>query len=151
ELNDVDRVRELIRKGEQALNIKVARLDDLASDAAGSFHIAQILCHELCLDAGVTECQQQLARIETSVEKVKDRVLNELSRTFRARATAFARGKRFRREGRAPYLHLLRYLITSNDWTCQVDDVIASNSKIRGSLGQVIDKGYLESFLHEDK
>lgn len=33
---------------------------------------------------------------------------------------------------------------------CKVDDVIASNSKIRGSLGQVIDKGYLESFLREE-
>lgn len=151
EINDIARVRELIMKGEQALNIKIAHLEELATDAAGSFHITQILCHELCLDAGVTECQNQATSIETSIEKIRDRVLNELSRTFRARAITFARGRRFRREGRAPYLHLLRYLITSNEWTCNVDDVIASNSKIRGSLSQVIDKGHLETFLHEDK
>lgn len=151
ELNDIDRVRQLIRKGEQALNIKIAHLEELAKDAVGSFHITQILCHELCLDADVTECQDQLTSIETSVEKIKDRVLTELSRTFRARAITFARGRRFRREGRAPYLHLLRYLITSNEWTCNVDDVIASNSRIRGSLSQVIDKGHLGSFLQEDK
>lgn len=99
----------------------------------------------------ITECQERPTKLETSIEKIKDRVLNELSRTFRARAVSFARGRRFRREGRAPYLHLLRYLITSNEWTCNVDEVIASNSRIRGSLGQVIDKGHLESFLKEDK
>jgi hypothetical protein len=151
ELNDIDRVRQLIRKGEQALNIKIDHLEELAKDAVGSFHITQILCHELCLDVGVTESQSQLTRIETSLEKIKERVLNELSRTFRARAVTFARGRRFRREGRAPYLHLLRYLITSNEWTCNVDEVITNNSRIRGSLGQVIDKGHLETFLQEDK
>jgi hypothetical protein len=149
ELNDVELVRELVRKGEAALNIKIANADFLAKDAAGSFHIAQILCHELCLDGGITERQEQPVKIETSVEKVKDRVLNELSRTFRNRAVSFARGRRFRRAGRAPYLHLLRYLITSNEWTCNVDDVISSNASVRGSLSQVIDKGHLESFLHE--
>ncbi|WP_253586219.1 TIR domain-containing protein [Bradyrhizobium japonicum] len=151
ELNDVERVRQLIKKGEEALNITITSADSVARDAAGSFHIAQILCHELCLDADITECQERPTKLETSIEKIKDRVLNELSRTFRARAVSFARGRRFRREGRAPYLHLLRYLITSNEWTCNVDEVIASNSRIRGSLGQVIDKGHLESFLKEDK
>lgn len=149
EVNDIGRVRELIQKGERALDIKIDRLEDLAKDSAGSFHIAQILCHEICLDAGITERQVQVTRVETSIEKIKDRVLNEISRTFRARTITFARGRRFRREGRAPYLHLLKFLITSDDWTCNVDDVIANNSRVRGSLGQVIDKGYLEGFLRE--
>lgn len=51
ELNDVERVRQLIKKGEEALNITITSADSVARDAAGSFHIAQILCHELCLDA----------------------------------------------------------------------------------------------------
>ncbi len=151
ELNDIDRVRELVKKGEQALNISVTAAEHIAREAAGSFHIAQILCHDLCLDAEVTECQSLPTKIETSLEKIRDRVLNELSRTFRARAVTFARGRRFRRAGRAPYLHLLRYLIISNDWTCNVDDVITNNSTVRGSLSQIIDKGHLETFLKENR
>jgi hypothetical protein len=149
EVNDTAKVRELITKGERALNIQIACADQLAQDAGGSFHIAQILCHELCLNDGVTEGSDQKTAILTSLASVKERVLTELSRTFLDRAVEFARGRRFRREGRAPYLHLLYWLAKSEDWTCSVDQVLAENPKIRGSLGQVIDKGYLSEFLEE--
>jgi hypothetical protein len=76
-------------------------------------------------------------------------VLDELSRTFQARAIDFARGRRFRREGRAPYLHLLTYLTRSEEGTCSIDQVLANNQNIRGSLSQVIEKGHLEDFLNE--
>jgi hypothetical protein len=132
-----------------ALNIKIDSADALATDASGSFHIAQILCHELCLLSGVTERCDNTTRIETSVEAIKERVLAELARTFRDRCIEFARGRRFRREERAPYLHLLLYLIKSEEWTCSIDQVLAANPSIRGSLGQVVDKGHLKDFLSE--
>ena len=55
EVNEVKKVRELIAKGEAALNITIDSADKLAEDSAGSFHIAQILCHEMCLNEGITE------------------------------------------------------------------------------------------------
>jgi hypothetical protein len=149
EVNDTAKVRELISKGEEALNIQIACANALAEDAGGSFHIAQILCHEICLNDGVTECSDQKKAIVASVESVKGRVLTELSRTFLERAVEFARGRRFRREGRAPYMHLLLRLAKSDDWTCSIDQVLAESPKIRGSLGQVVDKGHLADFLKE--
>jgi Holliday junction resolvasome RuvABC ATP-dependent DNA helicase subunit len=106
EVNDTGKVRELIAKGEEALNIQIACATSLADDAGGSFHVAQILCHEICLKDGVMEASDQKRLLFSSLESVKERVLNELSRTFLDRAVDFARGRRFRREGRAPYLHL---------------------------------------------
>jgi hypothetical protein len=149
EVNDTAKVRELISKGEQALNIQIGCANALADDAGGSFHIAQILCHEICLNDGVTESSDQKRAIVASIESVKGRVLTELSRTFLERAVEFARGRRFRREGRAPYMHLLHRLATSDDWTCSIDQVLAENPEIRGSLGQVVDKGHLADFLKE--
>jgi hypothetical protein len=149
EVNDTSKVRELISKGEQALNIQIGCANALADDAGGSFHIAQILCHEICLNDGVTESSDQKRAIVASIESVKGRVLTELSRTFLERAVEFARGRRFRREGRAPYMHLLHRLATSEDWTCSIDQALAESPEIRGSLGQVVDKGHLADFLKE--
>jgi hypothetical protein len=150
EVNDLDKVKQLIKKGEEALNVKIEFADHLARDASGSFHMAQILCHELCLRSDISERSDVPIRLETSVESIKARVLDELSRTFKSRAIEFARGRRFRREGRAPYLHLLDFLRESNEWTCSIDQLLASNPSIRGSLGQVVDKGHLRDFLNEN-
>jgi hypothetical protein len=110
DFNPTERVRELIRLGETALNISISCADALAKDAEGSFHIAQILAHELCLTAEITERQEVHKNAKVSIEAVKDLVISELGRTFKDRTLHFARGKRFRRAGRAPYLHLLRWL-----------------------------------------
>lgn len=150
EVNELDKVRQLIERGEKALNITIDFADHLARDASGSFHMAQILCHELCLRSDITERSEAPLRLETSVESVKARVLEELSRTFKPRAIEFARGRRFRREGRAPYLHLLDFLRGANEWTCSIDQLLASNPEIRGSLSQVVDKGHLRDFLSEN-
>jgi hypothetical protein len=149
EVNSVTKVRQLIQRGEEALNITIQCADAIAVDASGSFHMAQILCNELCLNSDISERSDTLLKLETSIESVKGRVLSELSRTFQARAVDFARGRRFRREGRAPYLHLLTHLTRSEEGTCSIDHILANNQNIRGSLSQVIEKGHLEDFLNE--
>ena len=151
DINPTERVRELIRLGENALNIDIPSADALAKDAEGSFHIAQILAHELCLAAGITERREVHTRAEVSIETVKDLIIEELGRTFRDRTLHFARGKRFRRAGRAPYLNLLRWLAESEQWTLPIDHAIATHPDSRGSVGQIVEKGYLESFLGESE
>jgi hypothetical protein len=49
ENNPEFKVRELIEKGEQALNTKINVADEIVSAAHGSFYIAQLLCHEACI------------------------------------------------------------------------------------------------------
>jgi hypothetical protein len=46
-------------------------------------------------------------------------------------------------------LHLLFGLAQSEEWTCSIDQLLAENPKIRGSVSQVIDKGHLADFLKE--
>jgi len=59
EINSVEAIRELISKGERALNISISCADAVAADAGGSFHITQILCHELCLIERITESAEE--------------------------------------------------------------------------------------------
>jgi hypothetical protein len=115
--------------------------------AYGSFHIAQMLCHEMCLSARVLERCDSHHVINSSLEVVREHVLDELGRAFYEKARRIATGPRLRREGRAPYLHMLRCLAESADWSLQLDRALAQHRDHRGSVGQIIDKGYLHDYL----
>ncbi len=140
-------VQELVEKGEHALNIQINTKNDLVNDCHGSFHIAQMLCRELCLSAGILEKSEQPIALDVSLELVRERVLDELGRAFGEHARKLATGPRLRREGRAPYLHMLRWLAESEDWSLQLDHALAQHPDHRGSVGQVIEKGYLHEYL----
>ncbi len=49
ETNSEERIEELIIKGEAALNITFNTRRQIVEDSHGSFHIAQMLCREMCL------------------------------------------------------------------------------------------------------
>src|SRR5262249_8659633 len=66
------------------------------------------------------------------------------------RTKRFARGTRFRREGRAPYLRLLHLLALSQEWSLNVDQAVAANPGLSGSITQIVEKGYLEDLISDD-
>ena len=43
--------------------------------------------------------------------------MSDLGRQFKEVAVTFARGSKIRREGRAPYLHILRWLSEAEEWS----------------------------------
>lgn len=150
ETNPDERVLELVGKGESALNVCLNTREELVRDSHGSFHIAQMMCRETCLSAGVLERSNEQRQLSVSLEIVRERLLNELGRTFFEPARKFATGPRLRREGRAPYLHVLNWLAQSEDWSIQLDAALAQHPEHRGSVGQIIDKGYLKDHLEQN-
>jgi hypothetical protein len=151
EANPLSLVEELIHKGEQALNITIPFHKEVAKEAQGSFHLVQKLCHEACILSGITECVDDNAILDVGLDVVKEKVLEELEQSFLEIATKFARGPRLRREGRAPYLFLLRWLAISEEWSLKVDEAIVRYPNHKSSVGQVVDKGYLERFLSQNQ
>lgn len=149
EANPPEKIEELISKGEAALNIRIRDKVAIAQRAQGSFHIAQVLCHNLCLEAGVTETQAETKVIDISVDVVVERVMADLTRQFLVPSIAFAQGTKIRREGRAPYLHILKWLSESEDWSLDIEEAMRAHPDHKGSIGQVIDKGHLETLLRE--
>jgi hypothetical protein len=150
EANPIDRIFQLIIKGEEALNIKINIRDDIVKEAQGSFHITQMLCHETCLDAGILEEQIKLTAVNSSMELIREKVLNEISGNFRPLAKKFATGPRLRPEGRAPYFHLLYWLATNNEWSLQIDEALSIHPEHKGSVGQIVEKGYLNDHLEKN-
>jgi hypothetical protein len=150
ETNPDERVYELVAKGEATLNVHINTRDDLVRDSHGSFHIAQMMCREMCLSAGILDRCTEKREMNVSLEVVRERVLDELGRTFFEPARKFATGPRLRREGRAPYLHVLNWLAQSEDWSIQLEAALALHPEQRGSVGQIIEKGYLQDHLNNN-
>lgn len=150
ESNPEEKVLELIEKGERALNIQINTRNDIAREAQGSFHIAQMLCKELCIHGEILEAKEEIVSISTSFEIIKQKVFEELGRAFYETARNFATGPKLRRDGRAPYLHILYWLAISNEWALDLNQAVRDYPQNRSSVTTVMDKGYLQSFLDGD-
>ena len=92
ETNSDEQIEKLISLGEVALNIKLCDTAAIAQHAQGSFQIAQLLCHKLCLLDHVTETASDLRAITTSLNLAIEDVMSDLARQFREAAVTFARG-----------------------------------------------------------
>jgi hypothetical protein len=147
EANPDDKLQELIARGEEALNISINIKDEIVRESRGSFHIAQMLCHETCLEKKLFEAAPSRKDLHSSIEVIREKVLTDLGTTFFARDKAFATGPKLRRDGRAPYFHLLHWLATEHEWSLQTDDVLTEHRDHRGSVGQIVEKGYLAEHI----
>lgn len=150
EENPDEKIQELLSLGEAALNIDVNVIDDIVKASNGSFYIAQMLANQLCIDAGILEAPTDKTTVEVSFESTKGKVFDRLARAFMERAIEFCRGTRVRREGRAPYLHLLHWLASSETWSISINKMIRNHPEHRGSISQVANKGYLANLINNN-
>ena len=151
EANPEHKVDELITKGEQALNISINVRDEIVTDAQGSFYLAQMLAYHTCIRAGILMTATTKSTTAESYESVKGHVMASLARSFHDTAIAFARGTKLRREGRAPYLHLLYWLSQSKSWSINADRETDRHPGQRGSVSQVVSKGFLADLIESSK
>lgn len=146
---NVERIQQMIKLGESALNCQLAISEELAHEAEGSFAMAQVLCHEACLQDHLQETSTQPTphEITVSLPSIREAVLSDLSPRFFPIAREFSTGNKIRREGRAPYLNLLRWLSQSPEGALDTKDAIAANPLLKGSVSQVIEKGHLNTLI----
>lgn len=147
EANPDERVDKMITQGEEALHISLGIRDDIVKDSSGSFYIAQMLSQETCIAAGITERTAEPVSTDVSYEVVLGRVMDRLGASFLPVAVRFASGTKLRREGRAPYLHILRWLSEAHEWSIDLEREAALHPTLKGSVSQVVDKRYLEGVL----
>lgn len=146
---NIEKLREMIALGEHALNCDIAIAEDIANEAEGSFAMAQVLCHEACLQDGVVKTTEGNLpqKISVSLPSIRETVLADLSPRFFPISREFATGNKLRREGRAPYLNLLRWLSRTPEGALDTKEAVAQNPALKGSVGQVIEKDYLSDLI----
>jgi len=147
ERNSESKLLMVISKGEETLNIRISTRNEIAKLSWGSFHLVQLLCYEYCVSSGIEDTQSEMRPLNTSIELVKERVLSELARVFYEYVREFAIGSKLKRAGRAPYLHLLKWLSESESWSIQMDEIMLAHPNHKGSITQIIEKKFLISLL----
>jgi hypothetical protein len=150
ETNPDESVIQVITQGSEALNIDINVREEIVAAAQGSFYVAQMLAQEVCQRAEILERQESAKRVEVSFESVRAEVFERLGQVFRARCEKFCRGTKIRKEGRAPYLHILRWLAEGKEWTLSMPEAIRQHPQMRGSVSQVVDQGYLQALIASD-
>ena len=138
EQNPESKIEELVSLGEDALNILINTKGEIIHLAKGSFHIAQLLSKETCVHSNILETCSETTELKSSIEVIKEKLLADFERTFYPKARKFAVGNRLRREGRAPYLHLLYWLSLSDEWAIQIDDAYLKYPDHKLSVSQVV-------------
>jgi len=150
ESNPDELVARLLTLGEQSLNIRLNVKQDIVKASRGSFFLAQMLALEVCKTADIWEAQEQERSTAVSFEAVKAEVWERLGQSFRKRCERFCIGAKMKRAGRAPYLHILKWLAEGSEWTLDLRAAIRNHQEMRGSVGQVVSKGYLREFIDGD-
>lgn len=151
EANSDDKIKELISKGEHALNIEFDNKKDIIDNSYGSFHIAQLMCHRACIESAISEEVEEKTTVHFSFPVVQASLAEELSRSYFDIAREFATGNRLRREGRAPYLHVLKWLAESDTWSVSLATAVQKHPEAKAGVTQIVEKGYLEDFLAKHK
>lgn len=151
ESNPVEILERVVQLGQEALNIDIPQKSDVAELAQGSFQLVQILCHKLCTLDGVTESKADTHVVKTSINTALEDVITNLSIQFKDTTVTFARGSKLRPEGRAPYLHILRWLSEAEDWSLDLNEAMANYPEMKPSISQVIEKGHLDALINDNE
>lgn len=149
ESNPHEKIIELLELGEKALNVEFSDKHGIAAKAGGSFQITQLLAHKLCTLSRVIQYQEKKVTIDLTSDYVLEDVMTDLGRIFKEVVLTFARGSKLRREGRAPYLHILKWLSVSDDWSLDLREAQARWPDHKASINQVLEKGYLTALLQD--
>jgi hypothetical protein len=144
EVEPDEKVRELITTGENAFNVTIEAREKIVEGAQGSFYLAQLLCHDLCAEAGVIEAPVERRALGIPYTTVKARVMERQERRFGKPIMDFVRGPRFRPSGRANYLHILSWLKDAESWAISLPEEMARHPSEKASVSQVVEKGYLQ-------
>ena len=151
ESNPVEILEKVVELGQDVLNIAIPQRNDIAELAQGSFQLVQILCHKLCVLDGITEKQTAKHIVKTSINTALEDVITNLSRQFKDPTVTFARGSKLRPEGRAPYLHILKWLSDSEDWSLDLNEAMVAHPEMKPSISQVIEKGHLDALINDNE
>lgn len=150
---NIERIRNMVELGERVLNCRIAIAEEIATEAEGSFAMAQVLCHEACIQGHLleTSIESTVQDINVSLPCIRESVIAELHPRFFSISRDFATGSKLRREGRAPYLNLLRWLSQTPEGSLDTKEALAANPKLKASVTQVIEKGHLSTLINSSE
>jgi hypothetical protein len=142
---DNAQVEQLIKQGEEALNVKFEEKEQIVQAAFGSLNLAQRLCYDLCALAQVTQTQEQTKNIPLQMNKALKQTMLYLDYRF-AKAI-----KSFISHGRSDdtiCLHFLQKLALAADASLSLPHIKANAPSRAYEIERFIGECWIDRF-HE--
>lgn len=150
EVEPPQQIDKLVSAGEDALDATFIAKDLIVENSRGSFYVAQMLCTYACIQAGFQQRASRHTEIGTTYAEVQRIVVERQRDRFGGALKKFARGTKFRPSGRAPYLHILKWLSDSESWSIHVPEEMRRHPNEKASVGIVYDRGYLKDLTEQE-
>ncbi|MEL6344982.1 MAG: metallophosphoesterase [Myxococcota bacterium] len=136
-----DKIRELIEKGERAVNVRFQHIDQIVASSRHSFFTAQMMCRHILRMEGIKNSLEETRRVVTSPTEVADRVHDQLKLKYQNRLLRFANFDRSSPPGGATLV--LLWMLAQNTR----DGVTVQNARFRYPMLQDGFQWLLESNL----
>jgi hypothetical protein len=143
-----DGIAELVRKGEEKLNIKINDDGAILNESSGDYWLAQLLCQSVCLMNDVIETCDQTKEIQIDVKALRTRLVSRLENNYLDPVKEFCRGRRFR-SSNDPYYKLLKTISSQSSSIVDLNELANANPEVKGSINNI--KEYRINTLLESK
>ena len=135
----LDTTTELVRKGEDRLNVKFGDYNAVFKETRGDYWLTQLVCQSVCLINNVTETETDPRDLQYTSAEIRARVVQRLEHSYQEAVKEFCRGRRFRSTN-DPYLKLLRCLADQDSSIVDLTELANANPDVRGSINNIKEK-----------
>jgi hypothetical protein len=136
-------VREMIEKGEKALNVRFAAKSDIIVKSVGSLQTAQMLCWQLVTAAGVEQTADKTVSIPTDIARALDNVTGTLRRKYQPMVDQFAT---LDEPAESLCIDLLLDLAKADDGILRLDALSDAEPELREVIQRVFVRGMPTGF-----
>ncbi len=130
---------ELVRKGEDKLNVVFQNKEKIFEETQGDYWLTQLVCQSICLLNDVTKTVEATKSLDFSIANLRTRVTSRLEHSYQETVKEFCRGKRFRSTN-DPYLKLLRCVSQQDSSIVDLTELANANPDVRGSINNIKEK-----------
>lgn len=127
---------QIIKSGEDKLNIVLENKDEIIAETKGDYWLTQLTCQSICLAYDILETTGQKTELPYNREDIRSRIVSRLDNTYREPVKEFARGKRFRPTN-DPYFRLLRLISAQGSSISDLNELANANPDFRGSINNI--------------
>jgi len=130
---------ELIKKGEDKLNVGFASPGEIFAETRGDYWLTQLVCQTVCILNQVTDTAEATQPLQFTAPELRQRVISRLQHSYQEAVKEFCRGKRFRSTN-DPYLKLLRAISEQESSIVDLTELANANDAVRGSINNIKEK-----------
>lgn len=130
---------ELITKGEEKLNIKISKHDEIFKETGGDYWLTQLVCQAICLSHNITQTAPASTELALDIAALRAKVTDRLEHAYSEPVIEFCRGNRFRSTN-DPYLKLLKCVSEQESSIVDLTELANAHADVRGSINNVKEK-----------